>query len=291
MMKKGTSIRLTIKLAFVFLSLSLLLFGFNDNQAPGPPPAPDMPAQAVRTGTLPKKIKESSGLEQTGTPGVFFTHNDAGNAAELFKINAKGQLLATMPVAGAENIDWEDITRDNQGNIYIADTGNNDNKRKRLKIYKLAQGDPEQVSEIIFEYGDRKNGTADKAHYEFDCEAVFWHNHKIYLVTKDRDDGVDARLYELPDTPGSHEAKALNHYRVNAAVTSADMSPDGKTLMLLSVGKIHLFRVDGDNFFSSKMVTKALGKVGQTEGAVFTDNNTIMISSEKGDLYRYELEE
>jgi hypothetical protein len=67
------------------------------------------------------------------------------------------------------------------------------------------------------------------------------------------------------------------------------MSPDGKKLMLLSVGKIHLFEVEGNNFFGSRMVTKSLGKVGQTEGAVFTDNNTLMISSEKGDLYRYEL--
>jgi hypothetical protein len=295
MMKKSTPLRLTIKLAFVFLFFSLLLFGYNDDpeQLPktSPPkaPAPRMEGQAVKTGTLPKEINESSGLEETGTPGVFFTHNDAGNAAELYKINAKGQLLATLPVAGAENIDWEDIARDSQGNIYIADTGNNDNKRKRLKIYKLQHGDPEQVSEIIFNYGDRKNGSGQKGPYEYDCEAIFWHHSKLYLVTKDKGNGLQARLYELPDTPGDHEAQQIGHYPVNSPVTAADISPDGKRLLLLSVGKIHLFQVEGTNFFGSKMVTKSLGKVGQTEGAVFTDNNTIMISSEKGNLYRYKL--
>jgi hypothetical protein len=292
MIKKGLPVRLTVKLAFVLLFFSLLLYGFNkapQQRGTSRRPATGADVQAVKTGTLPKKIKESSGLEQTGTPGVFFTHNDAGNAAELYKINAKGQLLATLPVAGAENIDWEDITRDSQGNIYIGDTGNNDNKRKRLRIYKLQHGDPNQVSQITFEYQDRKNGTAGKAHYEFDCEALFWHRSKLYLVTKDREDGVEARLYELPDSPGEYEAKPVGHYQVKAAVTAADMSPDGKTMMLLSEGKVHLFQVQGNNFFGSKMVTKSLGKVGQTEGAVFTDNHTLMITSEKGNIYRYEL--
>jgi hypothetical protein len=100
---------------------------------------------------------------------------------------------------------------------------------------------------------------------------------------------MDTRIYELPDTAGDHEAKLIGHYPVNAPVTAADMSPDGKRLMLLSVGKIHLFQVEGTNFFGSRMVTRSLGKVGQTEGAVFTSNHTLMITSEKGGLYRYEL--
>jgi hypothetical protein len=289
MMKKGMTWRLTIKLVFVFLSITFLLYGWNHGpaQLPAKAAAPALPpaalAQAVKTGTLPKEIPESSGLEETGTPGVFFTHNDAGNAAVLYKINAKGKLLAALPVAGAENVDWEDIARDKAGNIYIADTGNNKNKRKLLKIYKLHHGDPEQVSEIYFAYGDR--GKVKKG---FDCEAIFWHQSKLYLVTKDRDDGIDARLYVVPDTPGEHEAKPISHYRVNAAVTAADISPDGKTLMLLSVGKIHLFHVEGSNFFASKMVTRSLGNAGQTEGAVFTGNHTLMITSEKGGIYRYD---
>jgi myo-inositol-hexaphosphate 3-phosphohydrolase len=287
--------RLTIKLAFIFLFFSLLLFGFNRDpgqtitKAAAELQAPGVTAQAVKTGTLSKKIRESSGLEETGSPGVFFTHNDAGNPAELYKIDAKGKVLATLPVAGAENVDWEDITRDNQGNIYIADTGDNDNKRKHLRIYKLDHGDPENVSQINFVYGDSKTSTTGKASYEFDCEAIFWHRSRLYLVTKDRDKGVDARIYELADTAGDHVAKLISHYPVNAPVTAADMSPDGKRLMLLSVGKIHLFQVEGTNFFGSRMVTKSLGKVGQTEGAVFTSNHTLMITSEKGGLYRYEL--
>lgn len=295
MMKKARTMRLTIKLAFVFLSLSLVLFGFDQETTPASstpsPAAPASPsdAMAVKTGTFPEKIKESSGLEETGKEGVYYTHNDAGNEAVLFKVNAKGQVQATLPVAGAENVDWEDLTRDSEGNVYIADTGDNDNERKKLTIYKLAKGDPENVSLITFRYSDRQAGEKNREQTAYDCEAIFWHRSRLYLVTKDREKSREARIYELADTPGEHEATPVARYPVKAAITAADISPDGKTLMLLSVGKIHLFRVEGNNFFGSPMVTRSLGKVGQTEGAVFTGNHSLAISSEKGGLYRYSL--
>ena len=290
--------RLNLKLTFFFLFFSFMLFGYvyypesgGTSLQPADVVKTEKPAsKAVKIGSMPTQIKESSGIETGNKPGIYFTHNDGGNDAELFRIDESGKLLATLPVSGAQNIDWEDITKDNQGNIYIGDTGNNNNKRTHLQIYKLRQGDPAQVSTINFEYADRKAGTADKSNYEFDCEALFWYRSKLYLITKDRDTGMIAKLYELPDQPGEHEARYISQYEVNAPVTAADISPDGKTLLLLSKGAIHLFPVSGStNFFKSKMQTYDLGKVGQTEAAVFTDNKTILITSENGDLYQYTL--
>ncbi|MGV3587645.1 MAG: hypothetical protein ACO1OF_11620 [Adhaeribacter sp.] len=243
---------------------------------------------AIKIAALPSEIKESSGIEQAEKPGIYYTHSDANNPANIYKIDEKGNLLATITLNNAENIDWEDLARDTKGNIYIGDTGNNSNKRKVLKIYKLNPQDQDNLQEITFEYADRKNGTADKAHYEFDCEAIFWHQNKLHLVTKDREDGVQAKLYELPDKPGTYEAKLIEQYEVNQPVTSADISPDGKTLMLLSKGKIHLFHPTATGgFFGGKMQTLNLGKVGQTEGAVFTGNKELIITNEEGHLYRY----
>ncbi|PIQ20928.1 MAG: hypothetical protein COW65_12150 [Cytophagales bacterium CG18_big_fil_WC_8_21_14_2_50_42_9] len=290
--------RLNLKLTVFFLFFSFMLFGYvyspetgrNSGNSIKPGALATAAGKAVKIGSLPSEINESSGLETGNKPGTYLTHNDAGNAAELFRIDSKGKLLATLPVSGAENIDWEDITKDNQGNIYIGDTGNNNNKRTHLKIYKLRQGNPAQVSIIAFEYADRKAGTADKSNYEFDCEALFWHRSKLYLVTKDRGAGITAKLYELPDQSGTHEARYISRYDVNAPVTAADISPDGKTLLLLSKGALHFFPANNSpNFFKSGMKTYDLGKVGQTEGAVFTDNKTVMITNENGDLYQYKL--
>jgi len=290
--------RLQFKLTVFFLFFSFVLFGYVYYPEPGTSAvtpvtrvtAAEPEKKAIKIGTLPQEINESSGLEVGNQPGTYLTHNDAGNAAKLFRIDKSGKLLATLSVAGADNIDWEDITKDNQGNIYIGDTGNNNNKRTHLKIYKLRQGNPDQVSIIRFEYADRKAGTADKNNYEFDCEALCWYRSKLYLITKDRNTGMIAKLYELPDQAGEHEARYISQYEVNAPVTAADISPDGKTLLLLSKGAIHLFSTNGStNFFKSGMKTLALGKVGQTEGAVFTDNKTIVITNENGDLYQYKL--
>lgn len=295
MMHKARALRLGLKLAFVLVFFSFVLFGFDQEtpQTAKPSQEARVPSRshalAVRTGTFTDKIRESSGLEETGQEGVYYTHNDAGNEAVLFKVNARGKVQAALRVAGAENVDWEDITRDREGNIYIADTGDNDNERKKLTIYKLAKGDPENVSLIRFTYSDRQQARGAGGQAAYDCEAIFWHRDKLYLVTKDRGKGQDARIYVLSDSPGEQEAVPVAHYPVKAAITAADISPDGKTLMLLSVGKVHLFHVAGNNFFSTPMVTKFLGNVGQTEGAVFTDNHHLAISSEKGGLYRYEL--
>jgi hypothetical protein len=35
------------------------------------------------------------------------------------------------------NIDWEDITKDKDGNLYVGDFGNNDNERKVYVFTKL----------------------------------------------------------------------------------------------------------------------------------------------------------
>ncbi|GEO06863.1 hypothetical protein AAE02nite_45270 [Adhaeribacter aerolatus] len=297
--------RLIFKIFLALIFCSVVLYGFNGQSAfetSSPIPlATTAPANtasvnklnenlAVKIADLPKEIKESSGIEEGGQLGTFYTHNDANNPATLYKIDDKGNLLATINLSNAENIDWEDLTRDDKGNIYISDTGNNSNKRLRLRIYKLNPQNPEKLAEINFEYADRKNGTADKTHYEFDCEALFWHQNKLHLVTKDREDGVLAKLYELPDQPGDYEAKLIEKHDVNLPVTAADISPDGKTLLLLSKGKIHLFHPScKGQFFSGEMQTLNLGKVGQTEAAVFTGNKTVVITNENGQMYRYNL--
>ena len=57
-------------------------------------------------------------------------------------INALGRLIAEFPVEGATNEDWEDITIDDAGNLYIGDIGNNKNERDDLRVYRVPEPDP-----------------------------------------------------------------------------------------------------------------------------------------------------
>ena len=68
---------------------------------------------------ISSKIKECSGMVATVKDSTFWVHNDGGNRAELFEIDRKGKLLTTLPLPKAKNVDWEEITRDEKGNIYV----------------------------------------------------------------------------------------------------------------------------------------------------------------------------
>src|SRR5688572_15457111 len=254
--------------------------------------------QVQRLGQLPSAVTESSGLEQADEADAYFTHNDHGTLgapASIFKVSETGKLLKTYQVTGAENQDWEDLTRDSNGNLYIADTGNNSGKREELRIFKVSATNPTQAQAISFSYADKpeknnskKGKKGKKQAAAYDSEAIFWAGGDLYLVTKDRNNSGEARLYRVPDSPGSHTATFVASKSINDKITSADLSPDGNKLALMSLGKIYLFKVSGSNYFGSNPQVLNLGNVGQTEGLIFKDNNTIVFTNEGGEIYKYQ---
>src|SRR5687768_1659587 len=95
--------------------------------------APDV----VQTGKIDDpRITESSGVVASRQhPKVLWTHNDGGKKETLFAITREGKTLAEFRIAGAKLEDWEDIAIDNEGHLYLADTGDNGAKRKSIAVY------------------------------------------------------------------------------------------------------------------------------------------------------------
>ena len=71
---------------------------------------------------LPEKITETSGL-WAAQPDQLWWLNDSGNAPELYRTNTAGDLLEKIPTPNSQNRDWEDLTADRQGRIFIGDFG------------------------------------------------------------------------------------------------------------------------------------------------------------------------
>ncbi|WP_192821732.1 hypothetical protein [Rufibacter sp. LB8] len=245
----------------------------------------------VLLGKLPSLVEESSGLELADQPNTYWTHNDAGNEAVLYKINEKGKLLSQLQVNGTENKDWEDLAQDTKGFLYIGDMGDNGNRRKDLRIYKMSMKNGNRVQVLNFTYADKPKGKIEKEARNFDCEAFFWHANHLYLISKDRGQSKTAKLYSLPDTPGTHVAKLLAKKDFPGQVTSADLSPDGRNLAVLTFGKVYLYPVAAGStqFFSKAPKVLELPRSGQVEAVVFKNNKTLIISNEEGSLYRYSL--
>ncbi len=65
---------------------------------------------------LSNKVDESSGIVASRTyKDVFWTHEDNGLSNNLYAVDEKGDFLFKADVAGAKNVDWEDIAIDDEG--------------------------------------------------------------------------------------------------------------------------------------------------------------------------------
>ena len=243
-----------------------------------------------KVGSLKGVVPESSGLAPGDTPGTYYSFGDDGNTPTLYKINGQGEATGVPLAVGTTNTDWESLSRDPQGNYYIGDCGNNENQRRDLVIHKLRPGQPEQVQDIQFSYPDQREFPPKKKQRNFDCEASLWHDGQVWLFTKDRALSSTSKVYSVPDQPGTYDAKLVTRLAIAGEVTDAALRADGRRLVLLGRGE--LFILDGNSWAEILKATPrkvSLDGAGQTEGAVFKDDATLLISTEQGALYEFTL--
>jgi sugar lactone lactonase YvrE len=258
---------------------------------------------------FPKSLKENSGIEVTSKSKLIWTLQDSGNPAELHGVDVNGKIVQTIQITNAKNHDWEDLTSDDLGNLYIGDFGNNNNDRKDLAIYKVDAGalkskQAAASSKINFYFPEQKDFPPKKSQKFFDLEAFFYYKDNFYLFTKNRSSKFNGEttLYQVPNKPGNHAAKRIGKFTTcdrfgHCAVTSADISPDGKTVALLSPGFVWLFtNYSGTNFFGGKVQQIDLEDFSQKEGLCFSGNKKLLICDERekmsgGNLYEIDLTE
>ncbi len=242
---------------------------------------------------LPSAIDESSGVEVSDRNSIW-SHNDSGGKPELYQFDSTGTLMRTLGIQNAGNRDWEEITRDSDGNIYVGDFGNNSNNRTNLVIYKVMHPDIVSATSVTaptinFTYPNQHAFPPSAALQNFDMEAMFWYNHSLYLFSKNRTSPYTGytNLYRLPDSAGTYVATLVDSFYTgpgpvyNSWVTAADISPDGKTVALLSGNGILLFtNIAGDNFFGGNMQRLNFAASTQKEALVFISNNELYITEE-----------
>jgi hypothetical protein len=248
-----------------------------------------------------EKIREPSGLVQSRRhAGVFWTHNDSGDFARIFAIDRKGAALAEFRVEKARNVDWEEITADDAGHLYIGDIGNNRSTRRDLAVYRIAEPDPAQRRGSVvpdrvlrFRYADQTVGRSPR---EYDAEAMVWYAGSLYLFTKHRVDACTT-VYRLPDEATAEERvlEPLASLRVSAAplpfsgnVTGASLSADGTRLAVLTYTEVRLFSRSGKAFLPLRAVASLRlepSRTGQVEGIAW-DGTSLLLGNEARRLFR-----
>lgn len=257
---------------------------------------------------LPKNLTEASACEISKVSPLIWTIEDQHNDNILFGFNEKGVLKKQIRITNVENNDWEDLTSDDEGNIYIGDFGNNDNDRQNLAIYKINASDldkdrAEAASVIEFYYPEQKDFPPKKKDIIFDVESFFIYQNKFYLFTKNRSSKFDGTtvLYEVDNNPHQKlPAKKIGSFVTcgqfnHCAVTSAAISPGKDKVAILSSDKVWIFTGwKGNQFLSGNAETIELNHHTQKEGLCFKDENTILITDEgnkthTGNLYQLKL--
>lgn len=253
---------------------------------------------------LPKTLYEVSGMEYNNDSDSFWMINDGGNANKMYEVSSKGKILEDLKI-DAKNHDWEDLTKDDKGTIYIADFGNNSNKRKDLVILIIEKDElsekKAEEKKIKFSYPNQQDFPPKKSNYFFDAESVFYFNKQLYIFTKSRvkNNFGKTSLYKIPAKEGEYVAEFVASFDSCASqdcvITSAAISPNKKKVVLLSHKSILVFTdFKNDNFFSGKSTIIDLGFATQKESICFKDNNTVFISDERasgkgGNLYELKL--
>ncbi|MFV8751320.1 hypothetical protein ACNOYE_12315 [Nannocystaceae bacterium ST9] len=257
---------------------------------------------------LDSSVREPSGIVVSAQhEGVLWTHPDSGNGNWLFAVDRSGKSLARLRVENVENIDWEDIARDDRGNLWLADIGNNESDRRDLALHRVPEPDPASASESVradlsvhFRYADQSEFGRAKA--DFDAESLFWWDGRLWLLTKHRSD-CSTKLYRFPaiDEASADELvlepvarfdlgeQLGTGYPASAfpcQVSAADVDDEGERWALLTYDAVFVFDLPAPG--SVDLFAKPVGRIAldpayvrQVEALAFEGDDLLLVNEER----------
>lgn len=254
--------------------------------------------RASLTGRLHPRVAESSGIAVSRAHrGVLWTHNDSGDRPYVYATDLAGTDRGTVGIRGARAVDWEDIVLGpcfaGRGTcLYIADTGDNDEKRKSVVIYAVPEPVPPGP-------GAEPTPSAPPAtlHLRYpggpdDVEAAYVspRDSALYLVSKGRRGPV--QLYRVPRKAwGSDTLVTASLVQtlpitplaaLGRLVTGAAIRADGRLVAVRTYSEIYFFvpGAGGRLTPSHQPVCNVAGLEPQGEAIAFLDDSTLVLTSE-----------
>jgi hypothetical protein len=261
------------------------------------------PRSVEQTGFLPELLRESSGVAVSRAhPGVLWSHNDSGDGPMIYAVDLAGTLLATYRVAGANAVDWEDMSLGpcpdslvRRDCLYVGDVGDNSLRRPAYNVVILPEPEPQAGNpQIVGVVDDARRLAFTYVDGSHDTEALAVSGAgDVFLVTK----GLNGRvqLFRIPvdavrtalasGTSATAQITARLPIEPRAAsgrmVTGASISPSGTTLAVRTYTEIFFFALGGDGSVSPSGPPCFLGILEpQGEALDFLDEQTLVVTSE-----------
>ena len=258
------------------------------------PPAVTAPVE--RALLADKAIDELSGLTASRRyPGLLWCHNDSGDTARIFAINAKGETVATVDFAGLEARDWEDITFAG-GWIYVGEIGDNFAVNPDIRVYRTREPrlnprkigqtvtlQPRQWQQMTLHYPDGARDAETLAATP-DGRLLIVSKNKagsnFYALRRPFADGLTTTLDKIESGVQFGATGWLTKL-----VTGGELSPDGRELALTTYSQLVQIPLARPFDFKSLQLnqrrTRALPALKQCESLCYSaKGRSLWISSE-----------
>lgn len=190
-------------------------------------------------GKFPSVINECSGLIKIGDKII--SMNDGSTHTLLQEIDPlTAALISTITVDNTSNIDWEALQYED-GNIYIADIGNNEGDRENLSLYTIPYQEGIEIScmdTINFIWPDQTDFNTTNFH-SYDCESMLIEDQKAIFFSKNRND-FKTNVYRLDlNTESIIKGESIS---IGGLATDAAKDPSGDVILL------SYFSLNGNTF-------------------------------------------
>jgi hypothetical protein len=254
-----------------------------------------------------RAIDESSGMVASHrNPGLFWTHNDSGDGPFLYALDRMGHKRGTWYVTGATAVDWEAIAsgpgpRADQPYLYVGDIGDNGKERQEITVYRIPEpviaaadaettrSEPRQTEPaeaIRLRYPDSSHNA--------EALAVQPDTGDLYVITKTSKTTSAAVVYKLAEPFSVSTINTLEKVAeirvpgvVPGMITDADISPDGRKLIMCDYLNAYELRLPEDSrkfdeIWSQPIAIIRLGQREQGEAICYRlDGQAILATSEK----------
>jgi hypothetical protein len=307
----------------VLLLLVAVAAGCGEGGAP--PTTPTIPAPSTSGGGRSAGVQVQERAFEAGGgsgvvaseryPGVLWAIRDRGgqdrpgkpqNALYAYKVT--GGRVVTLPGGASfkavpmpvEARDWEDIGRDSEGNLWVADIGNNECDRTDTALLKVREPDPRQthpaklLATYRYRFPDPAAGCAGR-----NAEAMFLVDDVPYLIDK----AEQSTLYRFPelDPAGTVTLEKVGVLAgLVANLSGADLSADRARLAVDTHSTLYVYQATDPSRDGPALVADLISRppawtvqlagegagVTNVEGVAFSwDSHDLNLLAENRDVY------
>lgn len=237
-------------------------------------------------------LDETSGIVGSiNNPNMFWLHEDSGSGAAIYLYDKTGKRKQRYQLTGIASRDYEDIAiaRNEKGIpiIYLADIGDNSNSRKNIQIFAIPEPNflADTVSNTISQGVQTINlNYPDNIAYNAEAILVSPNSSDLWIFTK-----ANGKCKVFNANLAHNQPKLTHVGNLDIrfqTITAADMSSDGKEILIKSYEYIYYWKGNNnqevaDILTSEPVVIPYLAEV-QGEAICWANKNAYLTISEAG---------